>query len=62
MTYDGNIEKSFARLNDAIKSNDEDAGREAGLDVARCVVECLARVAAALEHIGRNLPTKGDAA
>lgn len=51
MIYDGNIEKSFERLNDAIKAEDEAAGREAALAVARCLVECLARIAAALELI-----------
>jgi hypothetical protein len=51
MTYDGNIEKSFERLNDAMKAGDEAAGRDAALDVARCVVECMARIAAALETL-----------
>jgi hypothetical protein len=51
MIYDGNIEQTFRRLNDALKADDEEASREAALAVVRSVVECLARIAAAVEAL-----------
>jgi hypothetical protein len=56
------LEQTFAKLADAIQRDDEKAGREAIIALASVTIGAVLRIADALEHIGRNLPVKGDAA
>lgn len=59
---EADLEQTFAKLDQAIQGDDDKAGREAALALARVTVGAVLRIAAALEHIGRNLPAKGDVA
>lgn len=52
------IDQALAQLGRAIESDDPDAGKAAALMLVGIVLRDVGRIAAALEHIGRNLPAK----
>jgi len=51
------LELMIAKLNDAIKRDDENAGREAFMALGVVVIGSLVRIADALDHIARNVPS-----
>jgi hypothetical protein len=54
------IEKRLAEFAAALESNDEEAGKAAALALGMIALSSVVRIADALEHIARNLPTKPE--
>lgn len=52
------LQQTMAKLADAFARDDEEAGKAAVLAVVGVAIGSLLRIAAALEHIGRNFPAK----
>jgi hypothetical protein len=52
---DQELQATFAKLVDAIKRDDDQAGQEAALALGKAVVGAVLRIADAMEHIGRNM-------
>ncbi|WP_375782909.1 hypothetical protein ACE10Z_23635 [Bradyrhizobium sp. Pha-3] len=55
MTTEADLAAALAKFDDAIARDDEKAGREALVALATITIGGVLRIAAALEHIGRNI-------
>lgn len=55
---EADLTAALAKLDDAIARDDEKAGRAALIALAAVTIGGVLRIAAALEHIGRNIPAK----
>ncbi len=54
------LDANFARLKQAIESQEDKPPTDAMLNIAKAVIGDLGRIADALDHIARNTPAKKD--